>query len=354
MTALPASRPASGLVHADPAIRNRIADAFAKVASRLGSKHSRRAYSQSWQSWLLWATENGVGVLEARPPDVQRWVDWSRGQYAPKTCSLRLITLKTIYSALVKEGLLAVNPASDLHVPGGMKTVRTPWLSEEDLRALVSVPARGWREQRDHAMVVAAVATAFRREGIATMVLGAFDPVKGTLRAGLKGGGELTLPLPAWATRELTRWLAERGGPKIDPGALFPVQQGRTAPVSGATVQGALERLGTRAGIPLERLKPHAIRRGVATMLDGARVHPRDIQRLLGHSSLAMTERYLKTMHRLKTSPLDVMGDMQAAEPAVAAVQAGRCPRCNAELTGAENAQFCGQCGVAFRIEERP
>jgi site-specific recombinase XerD len=66
-------------------------------------------------------------------------------------------------------------------------------------------------------------------------------------------------------------------------------------PISGKTVNGIVRRLAKMAGIVYKKVTPHTLRHSFATHLKDAGVDLVTIQKLLGHASLAETERYLHT-----------------------------------------------------------
>jgi integrase/recombinase XerD len=87
---------------------------------------------------------------------------------------------------------------------------------------------------------------------------------------------------------DMRRELAARGGWKN--GKLFCTLDG--APVSDDYVRVLLRRLGAKAGID-KRIHPHGLRHTFAVELDASGMSVTAISKLLGHSSIAVTARYL-------------------------------------------------------------
>lgn len=92
------------------------------------------------------------------------------------------------------------------------------------------------------------------------------------------------------ATDTLARWLDTRRGMGLRAGPLFCTLDG--APVSPQYVRGLLHRLAAAAGID-KRVHPHGLRHTFADELRAAGVDVVTISKLLGHSSIAVTSRYL-------------------------------------------------------------
>jgi site-specific recombinase XerD len=104
-----------------------------------------------------------------------------------------------------------------------------------------------------------------------------------------KGGRATTRGFHPSATDALARWLDIRrqlGG----RGPLFCTLAG--GPLSGQYVRNLLHRLGGRAGID-KRVHPHGLRHSFAWELEQAGTPVSVISALLGHSSIAVTARYL-------------------------------------------------------------
>lgn len=89
----------------------------------------------------------------------------------------------------------------------------------------------------------------------------------------------------------LDRWLDLRATLALPRGSkLFTTLAGQ--PVSDDYVRGLLRRLAAKAGIE-KRVHPHAFRHTFAVELESAGVPVTVISKLLGHSSVAVTARYL-------------------------------------------------------------
>jgi site-specific recombinase XerD len=92
------------------------------------------------------------------------------------------------------------------------------------------------------------------------------------------------------ATDALARWLDVRAELGVRGGPLFCTLQG--APVSDRYVRDLLKRLRRKAGIE-KRVHPHGLRHTFAWELERAGTPVATISALLGHSSVAVTARYL-------------------------------------------------------------
>jgi site-specific recombinase XerD len=88
----------------------------------------------------------------------------------------------------------------------------------------------------------------------------------------------------------LARWIDTRKGLGLRNGPLFCTLDG--APVSDRYVRNLLHRLADKAGVD-KRVHPHGMRHTFADELRAAGMDVVAISKLLGHSSIAVTSRYL-------------------------------------------------------------
>jgi site-specific recombinase XerD len=105
-----------------------------------------------------------------------------------------------------------------------------------------------------------------------------------------KGDKATTRGFHPTATDALARWLDTRRQLGIRGGPLFCTLKG--GKVSDRYVRNLLHRLAARAGID-KRVHPHGLRHTYAAELEDAGLTVSEISKLLGHSSAAVTARYL-------------------------------------------------------------
>ena len=152
---------------------------------------------------------------------------------------------------------------------------------------------------RNHALVEVLYSSGLRRQEACDLTLAGVDFEHETVRVVGKGGKARTVPLTEPAVDAVRRWLAD-GRSRLMHGRLEPASRARVfvsrsgEPLDGSTVYrvvaGELRRAGRAGG-------PHLLRHATATHLlegpggqDGA--HLRVVQEVLGHGSLATTQRY--------------------------------------------------------------
>jgi site-specific recombinase XerD len=129
-----------------------------------------------------------------------------------------------------------------------------------------------------------------------------------------KSGHAQTRGFHSAADDALARWMDKRRELGIRNGNLFCTLEGGA--LSDDYVRGLLRRLAAKAGIE-KRVHPHGLRHTFAVELERAGTPVTVISKLLGHSSVAVTSRYLDhlTNHQaitaLEAVDLPSLGDAQ-------------------------------------------
>lgn len=122
-----------------------------------------------------------------------------------------------------------------------------------------------------------------------------------------------TLRLPAFAAAALARHRERQGFERRragdrweEHGLVFATPLG--TPLDRANVGKAFHKALERAGLP--DMRPHDLRHTASTLLAARGVPPRDIQTLLGHSTMAMTEHYTHPTDEGRERVADAMDEL--------------------------------------------
>jgi site-specific recombinase XerD len=105
-----------------------------------------------------------------------------------------------------------------------------------------------------------------------------------------KGAKTTTRGFHPNATDALARWIDTRKAMGFRNGPLFCTHQG--GPVSDQYVRNLLHQLAAKAELG-KRVHPHGLRHSYAVSLERAGLTVTEISKLLGHSSISVTARYL-------------------------------------------------------------
>jgi integrase len=246
-----------------------------------------------------------VGLKKLTPAHV-------RGLYREKLdVGLAPATVRKIHSTLHKALSQAV---SDGIVPRNAADVKAPRPTPEEMRPLSEAEAQAFLEaaresgNRFEALYVLAVATGLRRGELLGLRWDDVDLKRGTLRVGralVREGGRHTLgetkarrgrrqinltprtvnALKAHRKKQLEEKI-KLAGLYRDHGLVFA--SGVGTPVNPENlVKRSFKPLLKHAGLP--KIRFHDLRHTCATLLLGRGVHPKFVQELLGHATIAMT-----------------------------------------------------------------
>ena len=275
----------------------------------LESAASRRTYQADWARYSDWLRSESIAVLEAKAQDVKRYVKHLLDSGKKKsTRAHALSVVREVYRALVSDGLLAANPAREVKNAKLDNEKRVPWLMEEKLNVLFSLPpADGdeWYAQRNRLCVLLLIGIGWRRSEIACMTVESFSG--GTVSGIVKGGKWGRALVPTWLQDEIAAWCRFAG---LTNGPLFPRSPENREAISGSIVYHIVKEAGARAGFAPGEVTPHALRRTMLTLAKLKGVPIEDLQQSVCHSSQSTTEGYLKASRLPTVAPSEWMSEM--------------------------------------------
>lgn len=201
--------------------------------------------------------------------------------------------LRAFFNWLVAEGEIEQSPMERIPAPVDRPDEIQPF-TREQLEKLLKAADRSKHPLRDEAILLLLMDTGMRAEELCSLT---WDDVNlqeayCRIRDG-KGGKGRVAPLAPATKRALYKYLNER---EYEPNtALFLSDRGRDAG-GGLTRHGLrflIIRLGKAAKITNVRLSPHTFRHTFAVEFLRAGGQVFALQQMLGHTSLAMTNRYV-------------------------------------------------------------
>ena len=249
------------------------------------SKHTVRAYRYTLGRLAEEQLSRGVTLVQTDRVALRSFLFRVGHGQSNATLSRHIATLRTFFQWMLREEHINVSPACDLRPPKVGR--RLPHvLSVEQADRLFDQPAETRKDLRDRALVELLYGAGIRVGEASALNVDDLDFEQGLVRVRHgKGGKERIVPMGAAAVRALSDMIDAWG---LDDGHLFPNARG------GRLSTRSMRRIVKEEGLKSGRngLHPHALRHSFAThMLDGG-ADLRGIQELLGHESLATTQRY--------------------------------------------------------------
>ncbi len=209
------------------------------------------------------------------------------------TIRRKLASLRSFYDFCVRRKWIGENPARVLTMPRQEKKIPS-FLSEEEAAGLLDLPETGKPiGLRDKAILELFYATGVRVSELVAVDVGDVHFDERLVRVRGKGKKERLVPFGRPASEALAAYL-RRGRPsllgdKCEGLALFLNYRGER--LTTRSVQRMVRRYLMETAVR-RKISPHSLRHSFASHLLGRGADLRVIQELLGHSSLATTQRY--------------------------------------------------------------
>ena len=214
---------------------------------------------------------------------------------ARSTIARHTAAIRNFTAWAVREEILASDPAATLTSPRADQRLPTP-LDESDARALVNL-ARAEAldgspsQMRTWAILELTYACGLRVSEVCALDVSSLNREALTVRVLGKGNKERVVPYGPPAQEALDHWLV-RGRPQLagdaSGSALFLGDRGRR--IDPRDVRSMVHKMAAKAGV--HDIAPHGLRHSTATHLLQGGADLRAVQEMLGHASLATTQRY--------------------------------------------------------------
>ena len=272
------------------------------------SEHTCRSYRSDAEQCMDVLGIRTQAQLEAvQLDDLRVWMANELQQVSKTSLARKTIAVRRLFAWCFAHGVTHHDPAAALKTPKLGKTLPAV-LNEKQAQELMESADAACKPQdgasrgevsphahaielRDCAMLELLYATGIRVAELVGLDMRSVNRADRTITVTGKGDKQRVVPFGAPAQRALDAWL--RDGRAVlaagDAGdALFLGARG--ARIDQRVVRAVVHREAARAGVP--DISPHALRHSAAThMLDGG-ADLREVQEMLGHSSLQTTQRY--------------------------------------------------------------
>lgn len=273
-------------------------DSFASFLEheRNYSGHTLRAYLREVEAFIAFC---GTDLEVARPEDVKpaavrAYLAHLHEKGLARTSLQRaLAAVRTYFRFLAREGVVLSNPARVVPTPKAPKRLpEVPTVAQlsEMLEALPATP----QGLRDRVALELLYGCGLRAAELVSLDLEDVDLSRRLVRVLGKGRKERIVPFGREAEKALRAYLPVRAELRAkvrdeDSEPLLVNLQGRR--LSDRSLRRILERAVRQLAV-VHRIHPHTLRHAFATHLLEAGMDLRAIQELLGHASLATTQRY--------------------------------------------------------------
>jgi len=220
----------------------------------------------------------------------------------------QILVLKIFFKYLYEEEVIDSNPTEKIRLLKTEKRIK-PILSEQDMQKLLSVPhKRTFTGMRNFCILMVFYDTLIRLDELKNIRLKNVDLEGGTICIFGKGRKERMVPFGVSTAKYLHRFIRKQRK-DISGDVLFCTKDGRI--LDHRNIARILERIGSQIGV---HVNPHLIRHSAATHRALSGMPAFLLQRLLGHTTIHMTQKYIHLVDDQKLrdafkqfSPLDAM-----------------------------------------------
>ena len=292
----------------------------ALVLDGLSSRHTRRAYSQALDEFLIWFRDDPG--REFNKAAVQKYrAELEIKGLAPSSINVRLSAIRRLALEAADNGVMAPELAAGIARAKGAKRggVRLGhWLTVEQAEQFLALPdLKTLKGMRDGAVLAILLGAGLRRSELASLDCEHIQERDGRwVIVDLTGkmGRVRSVPIPLWAYAAIVRWTDAAG---ISEGAVFRsvTRHGHLTP-RRLSPQGVFTIVKTYADKLQIVVGPHDLRRSFARFAHIGLAPLEQIQLSLGHASVVTTEIYLGVKQNLHDAPCDRLGLMPAVRGA--------------------------------------
>ena len=282
------------------------------VVAGIPNPSTRSMYRKALRDFLMWLETQGEAPLTKAM--VQRHVVFltARG-YAASSVNQRLAAIRKFVLTATDQGLVAVKHAAGILRIRGVRQRGVGsgnWLSADEAEKLMNAPdPKTPKGKRDRAILGLMVGCGLRRSEVVCLNVEDLQRQEGRwvlLNVIGMHGRTRRVPLPPWAKLAIVRWMEAAG---ISEGPVFRAvgRDGKSADrrLSAPMILEIVSRYATELGL---KVRPRDLRRTCAKLCRSSGGDLEQIQMLLGHSSIQITEQYLGTRQDLAKAPNDRIG----------------------------------------------
>jgi integrase/recombinase XerC len=268
------------------------------------SPHTCRCYRKDLEGFEDFLKSMGMylnpaGDVEIEKVDrmaIRKYMSFLHRKNKKSSIARKISTLRSFFKYLIREQILPSNPAKSVSSPKVEKTLPTTLTVDEAFRLMESprsIPEKSSEMSkqngvRDRAILELLYSSGLRVSELVGLNLNQLDSDLGIVRVMGKGRKERIVPVGVKAIDALKSYLEGRGGSAGEDPIFINSSGGR---LTARTVGRLIKKYTRHSGI-FRKVSPHSLRHTFATHLVDAGADIREIQEMLGHSSLSTTQRY--------------------------------------------------------------
>jgi integrase/recombinase XerD len=271
------------------------------LVERALSPLTLNAYQKDLDQFLSITDSKNYDVTSLDKEIIRSYLAVINNGYKPKTLKRKLATLKSFFNFLEREDLIPVTPFRKLHIKIDRSKQLPKTIKESSLSQILKYAyleqqkfcqsSKAYMEiTRDICVIELLFATGIRVSELCDIAPQEIDLKNNRLKINGKGNKQRMIPLCEKNSLKILKEYTRLYKDKFHDSTSFFLNRD-LRPLSDQSVRRIIKKYSKIAGIT-ENITPHMFRHTIATMLLENGVDIRNIQTLLGHSSLSVTEIY--------------------------------------------------------------
>jgi integrase/recombinase XerD len=269
-----------------------LADFLNYILSERGlSIHTQDAYRRDIAAFISFLRQSDLQEFSQIIPDhiIAYLTKLKCGDYASATIFRQMISIRVFFRFLKREGLLEMSPARYLATPKLWQLIPNV-LSKQEVEQILQQPDQRTEEGcRDRALLELLYSCGLRVSEACALTI--YDVDDECVRVMGKGSQERLVPIGRYALDAIDHYATafRCRHEREDLQTLFVSSRGK--PLDRIAVWKMVKRYAKASGI-VKNISPHTFRHSFATHLLENGADLRVIQELLGHATIASTDRY--------------------------------------------------------------
>lgn len=276
---------------------------YAKANKGLGER-TNRAYASDIKQCLAWCNRHGFkNISDLTTDDLRSWMADASRNHARSSLARKVVAVRGFFAWCQHVGFINSDPAEILMTPK-IKNVLPSVLDESQAEALMnnidskandsSSCSKNQKaiELRNAAIIELLYATGIRVGELTGLNIQDINFSSHTIKVTGKGNKQRVVPFGIPAAKALYAWLSNSGRKILlkdsEQTAIFIGARGKR--IDQRLVRQVVHDAAKSAHVP--DISPHSLRHSAATHMLNGGADLREVQELLGHSSLNTTQRY--------------------------------------------------------------
>lgn len=263
-------------------------------AEKNASPNTISAYRRDVRDFLLFYGAE-VKKISPSPMDIRKWLAaMNKKGLKRSSISRKLSSLRTYFRFLKRIKILYHNPAEPVTFPVKSKPLPNNLTVDEMATLLKEASGQKFKGLRDRAILELLYSTGIRIGELTGLNIRDISLSPEMVKVKGKGQKERVVPFGSTARNTIEAYLPERlkvlkKTNRLEEPALFLNRSGKR--LTSRSIQRLVSSLSLTAGLN-SHVTPHTFRHSMATHLLEAGADLRSIQELLGHASIATTQKY--------------------------------------------------------------